>query len=51
VRLRLALLSALALVVVLTAGAQAYQYTEVHFVTEPWSGWWWPMYHDPLDTT
>jgi len=50
-RTRRALVCSLALTTVFFAGAQAYEYTETHFVSEPWSGWWWPAYHDTLDTS
>jgi len=45
------LVRVLALVSAFAAGAQAYTYTDSDSVPEPWSGWWWPMYHpDGLDS-
>ena len=49
-RTGLSLVSALALVAAFVAGAQAYTYTDSDSVAEPWSGWWWPMYHDTAES-
>gem|GEM_PF-1634036 len=38
-------MTAFAVLSVLTASAQAYAYADSDSVPEPWSGWWWPMYH------
>ena len=41
------MLCALGLVMVFSASAQAYALADRDSVPEPWSGWWWPMYHVP----
>jgi hypothetical protein len=43
-RTRATPISAFMFVVVLVSGAWAY--VEGDSVPEPWSGWWWPWYHD-----
>jgi hypothetical protein len=48
-RSRLALMSSIVVMGVSLANAQIY--TDSGRVPEPWSGWWWPWYHDTLDTS
>jgi hypothetical protein len=45
-RTRLSMMCVLWLVMVFSPRAQAYALTDRDSVPEPWSGWWWPMYHD-----
>jgi hypothetical protein len=45
------MLCALGLAMVFSVSAQAYTLSDRDSVPEPWSGWWWPMYHpDTLDS-